>query len=388
MAARARRATRRCPSHGSWRPSAIARSGATSLAHAPSSRRRWRRCSPSASGSRVPADPRADRGTPHRGARRTSLTPPSPSGVEEPPVGQEHDFDWLVVGRVRRQRVGPPPAQKGYRVGCSSAGGGSRTTSFPSRPGTCGATSGRPLGMHGIFRLSLFKDVSIVSGAGVAAVPRLREHALPGAPALLRGRAVGGPRRLGDGARAALRRGRADARRGAYDQDVPADDLLRGVRARDRLGRTRTRRPASASSSATAPARRCPTLLRRRGPDRDGCMRCGRCMVGCPHGAKNTLPRTTCGWPSARRGGRPERRSSTSCRSARPTARTATSDHRAPGAWLRSDRRLLTARGVVIAAGPLGTNRLLASLQAARILPRVSDGSATSCGPTARRSSR
>src|SRR5512141_3117437 len=25
------------------------------------------------------------------------------------------------------------------------------------------------------------------------------------------------------------------------------------------------------------------------GPDRTGCLRCGRCMVGCPHGAKNTL---------------------------------------------------------------------------------------------------
>src|SRR3954447_13289335 len=25
------------------------------------------------------------------------------------------------------------------------------------------------------------------------------------------------------------------------------------------------------------------------GPDRTGCSFCGRCMVGCPHGAKNTL---------------------------------------------------------------------------------------------------
>ena len=37
------------------------------------------------------------------------------------------------------------------------------------------------------------------------------------------------------------------------------------------------------------------------GPDRTGCMQCGRCMVGCPHGAKNTLVKNYL-WLAERRG--------------------------------------------------------------------------------------
>jgi cholesterol oxidase len=44
-----------------------------------------------------------------------------------------------------------------------------------------------------------------------------------------------------------------------------------------------------------------------------------------------------------------------------------------PGAWLRKQRRSFTARGVVIAAGALGTNLLLANCKARGSLPAVSD---------------
>src|SRR5262249_62041768 len=37
------------------------------------------------------------------------------------------------------------------------------------------------------------------------------------------------------------------------------------------------------------------------GPDRTGCTQCGRCMVGCPHGAKNTLVKNYL-WLAGRRG--------------------------------------------------------------------------------------
>ena len=44
-----------------------------------------------------------------------------------------------------------------------------------------------------------------------------------------------------------------------------------------------------------------------------------------------------------------------------------------PGAWLRHDRRTLTARGVVVAAGALGTNKLLAACKLRGSLPAISD---------------
>jgi cholesterol oxidase len=42
------------------------------------------------------------------------------------------------------------------------------------------------------------------------------------------------------------------------------------------------------------------------------------------------------------------------------------------GAWLRRDRQVHTARGVVVAAGPLGTNKLLQRCRLGGSLPRIS----------------
>ena len=89
----------------------------------------------------------------------------------------------------------------------------------------------------------------------------------------------------------------------------------------DRVRHGRPRRPAAAASSASSSASATPTsktrvgvffgepgqdgarpLLRRRGTrPRPGCMRCGRCMVGCPHGAKNTLVKNYL-WLAEKRG--------------------------------------------------------------------------------------
>jgi cholesterol oxidase len=46
---------------------------------------------------------------------------------------------------------------------------------------------------------------------------------------------------------------------------------------------------------------------------------------------------------------------------------------RRPGAWIRSDEQVLRARGVVVAAGAVGTNRLLATCRFSGSLPALSD---------------
>ena len=43
------------------------------------------------------------------------------------------------------------------------------------------------------------------------------------------------------------------------------------------------------------------------------------------------------------------------------------------GSWLRKQRRTVTARGVIVAAGALGTNNLLANCRHSGALPRISD---------------
>src|SRR5262249_48828238 len=111
------------------------------------------------------------------------------------------------------------------------------------------------------------------------------------------------------------------------------------------------------------------------GPPRSGCIRCGSCMVGCRYGAKNTLVKNYL-WFAERRGVEvlPERQAT----AIRPRGAADGSDGyevvtEPPGAWMRRRERTLTARGVVVAAGPLGTNKLLADCRHSGALPRLSE---------------
>ena len=98
-------------------------------------------------------------------------------------------------------------------------------------------------------------------------------------------------------------------------------------------------------------------------------------MVGCRHNAKNTLVKNYL-WFAERQGVeiRPER----TVAEIRPLGAAdgsggyaVTSDH--SGAWFRKDRQTLTARGVVVAAGALGTNQLLQRCRLGGSLPRLSE---------------
>jgi cholesterol oxidase len=98
-------------------------------------------------------------------------------------------------------------------------------------------------------------------------------------------------------------------------------------------------------------------------------------MVGCPHNAKNTLVKNYL-WLAERAGVtiEPDR----TVIDIRPLGRGDGSDGYAvtsvrTGAWLRRDRRVTRARGVVVAAGALGTNRLLARCKLGGSLPAISD---------------
>ena len=111
------------------------------------------------------------------------------------------------------------------------------------------------------------------------------------------------------------------------------------------------------------------------GPARSGCIECGLCLLGCRNNAKNTLPKNYL-WFAERLGVRidPER----TVTSIRPLGAADGSDGYAvtserTGSWIRKDRRTQTARGVVVAAGALGTNQLLAQCKRDDALPRISD---------------
>jgi cholesterol oxidase len=111
------------------------------------------------------------------------------------------------------------------------------------------------------------------------------------------------------------------------------------------------------------------------GPDRTGCIRCGRCMVGCPHNAKNTLVKNYL-WLAERLGVRID--AERTVVDVRPLGAEDGSDgyevtHVRSGAWFRKQRTTIRTRGVVLAAGAVGTNLLLRRCKERGSLPRVSE---------------
>ncbi|MFC7491389.1 MULTISPECIES: GMC oxidoreductase [unclassified Knoellia] len=118
------------------------------------------------------------------------------------------------------------------------------------------------------------------------------------------------------------------------------------------------------------------------GPTRRGCIECGNCMVGCRHGAKNTLRKnylhlaeglgvtieplrtvTRLGVVPGTQGAHPAYGQGTVHRVL----------HEQTGPVPGRDTRVITARHVVVAAGTWGTQTLLHAMRDEGELPRISD---------------
>ena len=119
------------------------------------------------------------------------------------------------------------------------------------------------------------------------------------------------------------------------------------------------------------------------GPRRSGCRRCGACMVGCRYNAKNTLRKNYL-WFAEQAGARilADREVTRLVPLGRDGAPDVDADGSDgwqvetsyPGAWLRHRRRTFRARhGVVVAAGSLGSTKLLLRQRLTGSLPRLSD---------------
>lgn len=116
------------------------------------------------------------------------------------------------------------------------------------------------------------------------------------------------------------------------------------------------------------------------GPARRGCDYCGGCMVGCRKNAKNTLPKNYL-WFAEKMG--VEVRAERDVRDIRPLAEQPDGAryavvHRCSTAILRRTTRTVRARNVIVAAGTLGTLRLLlrardVTRSLSRLSPRLGD---------------
>ena len=202
-----------------------------------------------------------------------------------------NDYDWIVVGSgfggsVSALRL----VEKGYRVGVLECGKRFRDEDFPESTWDLRRYFWAPrMGMRGIFRLTPFKDVSVSAAAESAAAasamptrstcpPRTSSRIRSGATSTTgrRRSPPTTPRRSGCWASS------------SYEDDDPADQLLREFG--EQLGVGDTYRKTPIGVFLGKPGKTVPDpYFGGEGPDRTGCMHCGGCMVGCPHGAKNTL---------------------------------------------------------------------------------------------------
>jgi cholesterol oxidase len=289
---------------------------------------------------------------------------------------ENFDFDWLVVGSgfggsVSALRL----AEKGYSVGVLECGRRFADDEFPSSTADLKRYFWSPrLGMKGIFRLTAFKDVSVVSGCGVGGGSLGYANTLYVPP-----RAFFEDRQWAEmedwEAELAPHYEEAQRMLGVVQNphEDPADQLLRELGEELGVGDTYKKTPVGiffGEAGMTVPD----PYFGGEGPDRTGCTLCGRCMVGCVHGAKNTLVKNYL-YFAEKRGARvmPER----TVVDIRPVGSADGAEGyevvtERSGAWLRKDRRVHRARGVVVAAGPLGTNRLLQRCRLEGSLPRIS----------------
>jgi cholesterol oxidase len=298
----------------------------------------------------------------------------------EPDAPRDFDFDWLVIGSgfggsVSALRL----SEKGYRVGVLECGRRFEDHDFAKTTWDLRRYYWLPrLGLKGILRMTLFKDIFIVSGCGVGGgslgYANTLYRAGPGSPFYRDAQWAG----LDDWERTlAPHYDTAERMLGVtrYEGEGPADRLLKELAEElgvaDTYTTTRVGVFFGEPQGVTVPD----PYFGGDGPPRAGCIRCGACMVGCRYNAKNTLMKNYLFF-AERNGVRimPER----TVVEVRPVGAADGSDgyqvlSERSGAWLRRDRRVHTARGVVVAAGPLGTNTLLRRCKDRGALPRVSD---------------
>jgi cholesterol oxidase len=292
-------------------------------------------------------------------------------------VRQDVEHDWLVIGSgfggsVAALRL----AEKGHSVKILECGRRFADHELPRSTWDLRRYFWAPkLGFKGIFRLTIFRDVAIVSGSGVGGGSLGYANTLYRAPE----RFYADPQWAGlEDWSSALEPHFDTAERMlgvvTVATDDPADVLLREYG--EEIGADRTYAKTRVGVYLGAPGETvADPFFGGAGPARTGCIRCGRCMVGCPYNAKNTLPKNYL-WLAERAGAtiEPER----TVVDIKPLGAPDGSDGYAvtserTGAWINRDRRVHTARGVVVAAGALGTNRLLARAKLSGSLPRLSD---------------
>ncbi len=274
----------------------------------------------------------------------------------------EHNYDVIIIGSgfggsVSALRL----TEKGYRVGVLEAGRRFAPEDFPKTNWNLRRFFWFPrLGMRGIQRMTLLKDVLVLSGAGV------------GGGSLVYANTLYRPHDAfyDDPQWADVTDWKdeldpfyslAERMLGANDNPThtPADEVI--VEIAERLGVEDTFRPTPVGVYFGDPDAEVPDpYFGGAGPARSGCRECGGCMVGCRFNAKNSLDRNYL-YLAEQAGAvvHPEHE----VVDLEPLAGGgyAVTAQR-PGTWFSREPYRYTASQVIFSAGALGSTKLLLKL--------------------------
>jgi len=270
---------------------------------------------------------------------------------------------------------------KGYRVAVMEMGRRWRPEDFPHTSWSIHRWFWRPkLGLRGFFNMRFFRRVTILHGCAVGGGSITFANTLLRPPDKVWD--MGSWTGLAD-LKSEMPQHYETASRmlGVVENHIfgPADHLLK--RAADSLGIGHTfyrtnvavfQPPEGESGGQTFPD----PFFAGEGPERTTCIACGGCMMGCRHGAKNSLDQNYL-YLAEKHGARvfPETKvvgirplHGAADGSAGYEVRTVRST-----AWVRRNPQRFTCRGIVFAASALGTMELLFKLKENGSLPAVSD---------------
>lgn len=287
----------------------------------------------------------------------------------------DFEFDYLVIGSgfggsVAAMRL----AQKGYTVGVIEAGRHWSADAFTRRNWNLRKFLWMPgLGLHGTWRLRLLNKVFILAGSGVGGGSLNYANTLYVPPEFFF--ESDSVRRLGGREEFLPYYDLASRMLGVVENPVETaqDTLLRETAGE--IGRAETFRftPVGVYFGTKGEAAPDP-YFEGEGPDRIGCELCGECMTGCRKDAKNSLDKNYLYF--ARKFGARifAENKAVDIRPISPDGNDGYLVRTRKTSGVMKSRRGLTfrARNLVVAAGTLGTNRLLLEMKKKGRLPALS----------------
>jgi cholesterol oxidase len=290
----------------------------------------------------------------------------------------EPDYDVLIIGSgfggsVTALRL----TEKGYRVGVLEAGRRFADDEFAKTSWNLRKFLWAPkLGMYGIQRIHLLRNVMILAGAGVGGGSLNYANTLYVPPEPF----------FADKQWSHITDWRAELMP-HYDQAqrmlgvvknptfTDADRIVKEVADEMGVGDTWVPTPVGVffgpEGRKTPGKRVADPYFGGAGPERTGCIECGSCMTGCRYGAKNTLVKNYLGLAENAGAQVLPMRTVTGFQQ-RPDGLWRVDTVRT-GRWVRRQKRSLTATHVVLAAGTWGTQKLLFKMRDKGKLPKLSD---------------